>query len=318
MKKIQNVQKVFEKRHVTSPHVNYLNKRSYVNNMLKLNKKLSYFFGLQGDRDGRSGVVGISNTNIGILKEVYNILHSSLKQPIERIYILFQFKNKKELEIVNKIVKELNFRKENVRIDINPKQKGNLSMRIYVKNTPLRKHLDNSEDLIRDTIFNSSEEIKLSYLAGKFDAEGSIDSLLRQFRIRSYNKDELIYDAKVLESVGFENKIIPNSNKRFDGWHLTIGYSDISIFQKLAKLLFPFIYHGKKKKIMKNILEGNFISKRENEVLKILKFKNNLTTKKLMKISNLSEFTSWLILRNLHSIGLVKRYRKGHFYVYHT
>lgn len=261
---------------------------------IPIDENLGYLLGSLGDRDGREFVVGLSNTNIEVLKHFFHLLKETLKQPLTRINLSIQYKEKIQKEEIKYLLGILDLPENNVHYELNKKQKGKLTFRLYVKNTPLYRIIFNPTSLPE----NPSKEFILGYLGGRVDTEGSIDMLLNQLRIRSYNLDELKFDQEYMKKLGFDSKIIENSKKKFDGWHLILGYRDKKLFKKFLSKIHPYLKHTKKLEVIDKI-KSNKLSKREEEIYSLIKKDENITTKKLIEITKLSSTTIWFLLDNL-------------------
>jgi len=269
---------------------------------IPIDENLGYLLGSLGDRDGREFVVGLSNTNIEVLRNFFNLLKEVLKQPLTRINLSIQYNNKIRKEEVRQLLNILGLPKNNIHYELNKKQKGKLTFRLYVKNTPLYRIIFNPTSLPE----KPSKEFILGYLGGRIDTEGSIDMLLNQLRIRSYNLDELKIDQKYMEKLGFDSKIIENSKKKFDGWHLILGYKDKKLFKRFLSKIYPYLKHTKKLEVIDKI-KSNKLSNREEEIYSLIKKDKTITSKKLIEITKLSPTTIWFLLDNLKDKGYLTK-----------
>ena len=154
---------------------------------IPIDERLGYLLGSLGDRDGREFVIGLSNTNIEVLKHFFNLLKETLKQPLTRINLSIQYKERIREKDIKYLLEILDLPENNVHYELNKKQKGKLTFRLYVKNTPLYRVIFSLNLLFK----NPTKKFILGYLSGRIDTEGSIDMLLNQLRIRNYNLDEL-------------------------------------------------------------------------------------------------------------------------------
>ena len=261
---------------------------------IPIDERLGYLLGSLGDRDGREFVIGLSNTNIEVLKHFFNLLKETLKQPLTRINLSIQYKERIREKDIKYLLEILDLPENNVHYELNKKQKGKLTFRLYVKNTPLYRVIFSLNLLFK----NPTKKFILGYLSGRIDTEGSIDMLLNQLRIRNYNLDELRIDQKYLKKLGFDSKIIENSKKKFDGWHLIVGYKNKKTFRRFLLEVQPYLKHTEKLEKI-NKINSNTLNKREEEIYNLIKKFNHKTTKQLRETTKLSPTTIWFLIDNL-------------------
>jgi hypothetical protein len=176
-------------------------------------------------------------------------------QPKDKISLIVQYNDKLPTELVTYNIKSLDLNEKRIYKYCIKKQKGKVVFKIFMKNAALWREVNLLEQS-KHNLLTEKEKIKFSYLAGKIDSEGHIDLIRDRVSLRYYDLEEAKFDKEIIESLGFTCKVIPNSRKKFDGWHLMICYlaKERTFLYCFCKKVINYLFHDKKISKMNDLL----------------------------------------------------------------
>lgn len=219
----------------------YLLKKIILPKKLDISKELFYFLGLSfGDGAGKNRV-GIINTNENLLKYTFIFLSKffNKNEILGSIFVT----NKKEMKKIRTYKKKLKALGISTEINIvkNFHARGNVVYSIYVNCQPFAKILYFiifNIDKIWDKI---DQNLKNSFLAGLFDAEGNVNARDKNLRISQQEEKNKSIINEILKQ--------ENYHFRYDGANFVIGNrkeTRTDDFKKFEKQVLPYLKHENK------------------------------------------------------------------------
>lgn len=312
VKKIENIRNYI--------HIIWSNgKETWVPKRIILNKSLMWLVGLwMGDRAAANRTFGIANTETSIIKSAIGIIGQLI--PKDRIKISIRLSSKKPYQysknVIKKYLKIFKLPLENIRIDPLLTDSYTPLFIIDAGTNLLSKAFLWIENNIDKLFKRLPREFKYAWLAGYFDAEGSVDIMANSLWFSTANKDRSIWLKNILKKLGFSaksltRKRIKNDNKEFPviiGYRNEIREKDFRLFYRY---IFPFMKHKRKREEVKKLIRGYRV--REIDIHKYLlgifkSFNRNWFTRlEFEKVFGLKSRSGAKILKNLSDAKLLYR-----------
>jgi hypothetical protein len=248
--------------------------------LLQLNEELFYFLGLKfGDGTSESRV-GIINQNLDLLKFCANFLEKfSERRNIEGLIMSYDKSELQNIQTYKTNLQTIGIL--NPKVIKNYKAYGKYSYAIYISNNFLSKILEYLVMNMKELWNFLSSELKGSFLAGIFDAEGNVNKWDENIRISqlTLGKVDLIDFLLKQEKCNF----------RYDGCNFVIGNlkrTRTKDFKKFKKQVLPYMKNKSKIKEIIEMFNGNLIKPSFNKIVKIVFQRPGITQKELKEILN--------------------------------
>lgn len=159
-----------------------------------------YILGLwSGDKYWRSSSVGLSNTNLVLLKK-FREFFTNENFPDSRVkFSIYMPSTSKapDLKRIAQIIKnKIQIKPENIKV-YKLKKGNNPTFVIYVNSRPLKRKFDSVN--LKEVIKNKNDLFK--YLGGRFDADGHFDCKKNRLRICYSNEKEIKTDVSIINNI---------------------------------------------------------------------------------------------------------------------
>ena len=312
------VEKVEKRKY--SLHIIWTNeKETWIPKRMILNESLLWLIGLwMGDRTSAYRTFGIANTETSIIKSTISIIGQLI--PRDKIKISIRLSNKKPYlnpkNIIKKYARIFKLPLVNIRIDSLLTDSYTPLFVVDAGTNLLSKAFLWIENNIDKLFKRLPRKLKCAWVAGYFDAEGSVDMMANNLWFSTANKDRSIWLKGILKNLGFsakssKRKRIKNVKKEF---LVIIGYRNEireKDFQLFYRYIFPFMKHKRKRDEVKKLIRGYRV--REIDVHKYLlgifkSFKKNWFTRfEFEKRFRLKSRSGSTILKNLSDAKLLYR-----------
>jgi len=184
----------------------------------------AYILGLwAGDKYWRASSIGISNTNLKLLKAFKQFFMEN-GFPKERIKLSVYVPENFEISSINRKIDFLALEDENIKF-YKLKKGPNPTFILYVNSRPLkRKFFETLQNL---EIHIKSKKEAIMYMAGMFDADGHFDKQKNRIRMCYSNENSAIKEQNMIsEMVGIKPKL--KFYKSANEWILDFSGKDFS------------------------------------------------------------------------------------------
>jgi len=243
LKKLMEITKMEIDNQELSLSMEASNRQIKVKRYIEIDEEFMWFLGFwEGDNSDNTNNLGVGNTDINISRRAFNFLKSFIGE--NEISVRFEFSPQIKIteEVVNDMAKKIGIKKCRSITAINKKGRNKTFIELKIYSTPLKKTFLKIRELLRNKLVKMPENLKIMFLQGFFDADGSINikkqiaTYWQKGNQKGYENLKLV--KNLLNSLKIKSSKIKIQNKKRDIIRLDVlkgqKGKNISLFIKIG------------------------------------------------------------------------------------